>query len=121
MGKGRLLLVEEDHILADQVKDLLQSSGYEILHIATSLEDAIRSVCEKTPDLVITDDWFGHQVVGVEAALFDRVQSPVPILHLADYLEMPMLGRSHAAQLCGYIPKSIRNGDLCRAVERSLF
>ncbi|HVN56158.1 MAG TPA: hypothetical protein VMT46_17640 [Anaerolineaceae bacterium] len=118
MGKGKLLLIETDPDLADQVEAILNAVGYEVASIVSSAQEALRSIGEIRPDLVLIDEWFEG---GTRAALTQDPRLAVPILNIVDYIEIPTtLGRSHTAQLCGYIPKTFHCTDLCRAVERSL-
>ena len=55
MDKKRILIVEDERIIAEDIKRTLNNFGYEVVGIVSSGEEAIRIAVEKDPDLVMMD------------------------------------------------------------------
>ena len=68
MAEGRVLVVEDEHIVAMGIKKMLKSLGYQVTGIASTGEDAISKAESTFPDLVLMDIMLKGNVDGIEAA-----------------------------------------------------
>ncbi|MDO9035921.1 MAG: response regulator, partial [Methanoregula sp.] len=85
MGKPAIFIVEDEAIVANDIKETLKSLGYEVKGIAKSGELAIEMVKELRPDLVLMDIHLSTQMDGVETAGKIHVLYNIPVIYLTAY------------------------------------
>ena len=68
MSKAKILIVEDEGITAEDIKDYLKSLDYDVHAICSTGEDAIEKARELTPDLVLMDIMLAGVVDGIQAA-----------------------------------------------------
>jgi CheY-like chemotaxis protein len=68
MKKGTIFVVEDEVIIADDIKSYLQKFGYKVPAIATSGEEALKRVRDVRPDLVLMDIVLRGEMDGIETA-----------------------------------------------------
>lgn len=68
MSKVKIMIVEDESIVAVDIKRTLIGLGYEVTAIADTGEEAISSACEQKPDLILMDIVLKGDIDGIEAA-----------------------------------------------------
>jgi CheY-like chemotaxis protein len=68
--KRRILIVEDEFIVADDLENQLTRLGHEVVGTAASGEEALAIADEKRPDIVLMDIQLEGPMTGVEAAKF---------------------------------------------------
>jgi CheY-like chemotaxis protein len=81
----RIVIVEDDTIIAWTLEALLSEMGHEVVDIAASGERALASAAEFQPDLVMMDINLGRGMSGIEAAQGIRQQQSVHIIFVSAY------------------------------------
>ena len=120
MGKPRILVVEDEVLIAEYLAKSLRQLGYEPLLRATSAEQAIRMADELDPDLVLMDIVLEGDVDGIEAAECIYSRHAIPIVYLTGYGDSATLARAKLTQPFGYLLKPIRKVPLRTTVEVAL-
>ena len=87
MGAPSILLVDDEAIIAMDLRRKLQSAGYQVIGTAAIGEDAVALALRDHPDVVLMDNHLAGQIDGIEAALRIRAQSDVPIIFMTGYLQ----------------------------------
>ncbi len=120
MAKQKILIVEDEAIIAVDLKLKLELGGYEVIGIVNSGEAAIDSVLKNKPDLVIMDIILDGEMNGVEAAAEISKKCPTSILYLSAHSEKDLLEESQKDSLYDYLLKPASREELELAVKKIL-
>jgi diguanylate cyclase (GGDEF)-like protein/PAS domain S-box-containing protein len=120
MAAVRIVLVEDERIVALNLKQRLSKLGYDVAAIASSAEQALFFVSRENPDLVLMDIHIDGGVDGIDTArqLIDLYQ--VPIIYLTAYSEESTLERARATKPYGYLLKPFSERDLHVTLQMAL-
>ncbi|HWQ18387.1 MAG TPA: response regulator [Methanotrichaceae archaeon] len=121
MAKARILVVEDEGIVAIDIQNGLESLGYEVPAIATSGEEALEIAEKVFPDLVLMDIVLEGEMDGVQAADALRTRFEIPIIYLTAYADDDTLQRAKWTEPFGYILKPFDDRDLQTAIEMALY
>ena len=116
----RILVVEDENVIARDIKDCLENLGYSVPAIAASGVEAIAKATELLPDLVLMDIRLKGQMDGIQAAeqIWSRLQ--IPVIYSTGYSDKNTLERAKATAPFGYILKPIEERELYVAIETAL-
>jgi len=120
MAEGRILVVEDEHIVAMGIKKMLKSLGYQVTGIASTGEDAISKAESTFPDLVLMDIMLKGNIDGIEAAREIIKRFDLPIVYLSAYSDSKILERAKQTGPFGYIVKPFEEKDLYSSIEMAL-
>ena len=120
MKKAKILIVEDEGITAEDIKDYLKSLDYDVLAICSTGEDAVEKARELTPDLVLMDIMLAGVVDGIQAAEIVREQYGIPVVYLTAYSDPQTLERAKITDPYGYVLKPFDQRDLQIAVDIAL-
>lgn len=120
MAKKRILIVEDEHVVAQDLKEALTNSGYEVTGLAHSGEDAIEQAMRTRPDLAVMDIVLRGAVDGIDAA---RQMRPlgVSVVYLTGYSDQHMLERAQDTEPLAYVLKPAQTGELAAILKIALF
>ena len=120
IGKG-ILIVEDENIVALDMRMRLESMGYRVLDVADSGDKAIECAIGLAPDLVLMDIKLKGGVDGIEAARQLRDRTGVPIIFVTAFTDEKTLERAKLASPYGYIVKPFHERELRIAIELALY
>jgi CheY-like chemotaxis protein len=112
----RVLLVEDDEIIAFLHKHFLEKCGYEAIDTVDNGLEAIEDVRKLNPDAVLMDIRINGELDGIETAMRIREFSDAPIIFLTGNSDDNTLERAKTAGKSGYLIKPVRQEDLCEAL-----
>jgi PAS domain S-box-containing protein len=118
---ARILVVEDEGIVAKDIKDVLERMGHVVTHTVASGGEALGSVADSHPDLVLMDIVLRGDMDGVEAAERIRERFHVPVVYLTAYADDATLQRAKLAAPFGYILKPFEERDLRSTIEVALY
>ena len=121
MDKSRIMVVEDERLVALAIENCLKNMGYEVPLTVGSGEEAVRRVVEVEPDLVLMDIRLKGAIDGIEAAGMIRNAFHVPVVYLTAYSEDKTLERAKATEPFGYITKPFEERTLQATVEMALY
>lgn len=121
MARARILVVEDEGIIAEDLRMGLEEMGYDVVAVVSTGEDAVREAEEKHPDLVLMDVVLHGDMDGIEAADRIHVNLDIPVIYLTAYSDEKILERAKVAEPFGYMIKPIRERDLYSTIEMALF
>ncbi|MCC7558745.1 MAG: methanogen output domain 1-containing protein, partial [Methanobacteriaceae archaeon] len=121
MANTRLLVVEDESIVAMDIKHRAEGLGYDVLGIAASGEEAIEKTEENQPDLVLMDIVLKGKMDGIQAAQEIRERFDIPVVYLTAYSDEKTLSRAKLTGPFGYIIKPFEDRELHSAVEVALY
>jgi DNA-binding NarL/FixJ family response regulator len=117
---ARILLVEDESLVAVYSQHVLEQAGYAVVGWASSGEKAVVLAAELQPDLVLMDIHLAAKMDGITAAKQIRAQQAVPIVFLSSSDSHETLQRAHAASPYGYLLKPCQPDVLCRTIQQAL-
>ncbi|MEH2193903.1 MAG: ATP-binding protein [Nostoc sp.] len=120
MGQARILVVEDEVIVARSIASQLSQLGYIVTGTASSGKVAIAKALETHPELVLMDIILKGEMDGIATASKIREQLDVPIIFLTAYGDDHTLERAKITQPFGYIVKPFTTKDLKIAIEIGL-
>jgi len=120
MSGGKILVVEDEWVVADQVCRSLKDLGYTVCGAASTGDEAIRMVEEHSPDLILMDIVLKGKMDGIEAA--DRITSQfdIPMIYLTAYTNQEYIERAKLTNPFGYLVKPFNQKELCATIEMAL-
>jgi CheY-like chemotaxis protein len=117
---SKILVVEDNMIIALVTKRTLESAGYEVLDIACSSEEAI-DICQKSnPDLILMDIQLDNGGDGVDTMIKIRQFSEVPVIFLTGNSEVKSREKASAAGFSGFLIKPVQNKALLQLIKSVL-
>jgi PAS domain S-box-containing protein len=119
--KARLLVVEDERLVALALEKCLTQLGHEVAALATVGREAVRQAEELQPDLVLMDIRLKGDMDGIEAAIRIHNTLNIPILYLTAYSDDSTLDRAREAHPYGYILKPFEERALKSAIEVALY
>lgn len=120
MEGARIMLVEDEEIIASNLRDMLEYLGYVVPCISLSAEDAILKADLFYPDLVLMDVVLRGKRDGIEAADVIRERFNVPVIFLSAYSDEEILERAKKTEPYGYLSKPFKVEDLHNNIEIAL-
>ncbi|PZV07454.1 MAG: hybrid sensor histidine kinase/response regulator [Leptolyngbya sp.] len=121
MGQAKILVVEDEIIVARTITNQLTQLGYTVVGTASSGAAAIAKAASTQPDLVLMDVVLKGEMDGITAASQICSQQDIPIVFLTAYADENTLQRAKNTLPLGYVVKPFSPGELRVAVELALF
>ena len=110
--KLKVLIVEDEMILASDIRMQLQNEGYNVVGIAKNGEKAINLTKERNPDIILMDIAIKGEIDGVETAEEIHKFYDVPIVYITAYFDDKTLNRAIKTEPYGYIIKPFQDGQI---------
>ncbi len=121
MNNEKILVVEDEWIIAKQISGNLKDFGYEVCPIACSGEDAIRMVKTERPDLILMDIVLKDKMDGIDAVKQIALQFDIPVIYLTAYTTPEYLERAKHTKPFGYLVKPFKEQELYTNIEMALY
>lgn len=113
----RILIVEDESVLAMDLELRLQRLGYEVAGTASCGEEAVQMAADLAPSLILMDVMLGAGIDGTEAARRILTQTDLPVVYLTAYSDRATLERARETAPYGYVLKPFSDNDLRVAIE----
>ena len=117
MSKARIMLVEDEKVVAADIQECVTGLGYEVVGAASSGAEAIRMAVNTVPDLVLIDIKLKGVLDGIDvaAALYDQLK--IPVVYLTAHADAEILERAKQTAPSGYVLKPFDDRTLRTAIE----
>ena len=116
----RILIVEDERIVAMDLAGTLTDLGYAIVGMATRGEDAIEQAQRLNPNLILMDVRLGGKMDGIQAAQSIRETRDVPVVYLTAHSDNETLRRAADTSASGYLVKPFKSPELRCVIEIAL-
>jgi len=120
MPKSRILVVEDEILVREDIEDCLASLGHEVVSVASTGAEALRKIPTARPDLVLMDIRLKGDMDGVEAARQIRTNFRLPVIFLTAHADDSTLQRAKAADPLGYIVKPFAETTVNAVIQTAL-
>lgn len=108
-----ILIVEDERILGLTLKMDLASQGYTVTGIASSGVDAIKSVSEQRPDIILMDIRINGDMTGIETAFEISKLVSIPVIYLSGETDPETIESAKATKVCrGMLSKPVNTSVL---------
>lgn len=121
MTGASILIVEDDPIVATDLKHKVRDFGYRVCATAASGEDAIAAAHQHRPAAVLMDITLEGKVDGVRAADDIRKELSIPVVFLTAHSDSATVERAKLTLPFGYVLKPVREIELKIALEMALY
>ncbi len=115
------MVVEDERLVAEDIKKTLEGLGYEVTSIASAGAQAISRAGNDLPDLVLMDIVLKGEMNGIEAASQIHSKYQIPIIYLTAYADEKTLERAKVTEPFGYIIKPFEDRELHSVIEMGLY
>ena len=113
----RIMLVEDDFLIAAELESHLNKLGYEVCGHVTSARDVMPAARNLAPDLILIDITLNERLDGIEAALQIRSGLQIPVVFVTAHADEEVLRQAKSAMPYGYLLKPFHRADLRVSVE----
>lgn len=117
----RILIVEDEPFIAENLQEMLSIFGHENTEIANSANQAIKAIKTSRPDLVLLDVKIKGDQDGIELGGIIKEQYQLPFVYITSYSDKETVNRAKHTQPLGFIVKPFTKDDVYAAIEVALF
>ena len=121
MTKAKIMIVEDERVVAADLEDKLEAMGYNVCGKAYSGEQVLSTVEKAHPDLILMDIKLEGPMDGIEAAGLIKDRFGVPVIYLTAFSDEHILQRAKITEPFGYLLKPFQSRELSSIVEVALF
>jgi diguanylate cyclase (GGDEF)-like protein/PAS domain S-box-containing protein len=121
MNRRRILVVEDERLVAKHIENMVRGLGYVVAGVAATGEDAIRIALETVPDLVLMDIMLRGDMDGIGASEQIWDKAAIPVVYLTAYADEATLERAKVTDPFGYLLKPFEERELYTAIEMALY
>lgn len=120
MEKIKILIVEDESIIAKDLQTILTEAGYEVPYTASNSRDALKYTEDLLPDLILMDVIIQGPVDGITTAQIINHVYDIPIIFLSAYSDKNTLDRARGVGSFGYLLKPCDEKELLIAIDFGL-
>ena len=120
MKRPRIMIVEDEWIIANDIKNCLVDLGYMVSSISATGEEAIENAGKDLPDLILMDIMLKGEMNGIEAAKEIVARYDIPIIYLTAYDNQYLVEQAKQTENYGYLLKPFKDRELHIAIDMAL-
>ena len=120
MAKARIMVVEDDRIVARDIREQLGRIGHSVIAVAHTGEAAVDLAVAEKPDLILMDIRLDGSMDGIDAAQLIRTQCQIPVVFLTAYADDETVRRASRAEPFGYLLKPFEDLHLRSVIAMAL-
>ena len=94
MRKAKIQIVEDERIVAEDMRQFLEAAGYDVCGIAKDNAGALRLAGEHRPDVILMDIVIRGELDGIDTAAMIRERFDIPVIYLTAYSQEGVLARA---------------------------
>ena len=117
---GRILIVEDEYVVASDLQFILENAGYSVIGIAASVSEAREFMEAQKPDVVLLDIFLQGKGTGMDLA-GQLTLAGIPFVYLSANSNQSVLEQAKATQPYGFIVKPFREKDLLITLQMILY
>lgn len=120
MEQVRILVVEDEIVVAMSLVEMLEDLGYDVCESAIGYSEALEILEQEQPDLALLDITLGGAKSGIDLATVIRQRYEMPIIFLTSHHDKETVHRAMAVKPNGYLVKPFKEEDLYTSIEAAL-
>ncbi len=119
--KTKVLIVEDETIVALDIKRAIQNLGFEVTNTVTTFEEVIACVKENTPDIILMDINLENSIDGITTAYEIKKTNDIPIIYLTAFCDDETINRAIETNPVGYLLKPFKIDELKSTILLGIF
>lgn len=116
----KILIVEDECVIAQDIKTSLAKRGYKDSEIVASGEEAVKFACEQKPDIILMDILLYGKMDGFEATKQINNKWNIPVIYITAYGDEKTLDRIKRSTQFGYVLKPFDSNKLILNIKKAL-
>jgi len=116
MNKNKILIVEDEIFIALDIKATVEDLGYCVTKLATDYDDALKSIIENEPDIILMDINLGKSKNGIEISKSIKKIKDIPIIFLTAFADDKTLYEAMMTEPSGYVTKPFKRSQIKSAL-----
>ncbi len=120
MVDSKVLIVEDDYIVALDLKQRLEDMGHKIVGIEGDGEAAIKNTQKTKPDLILMDITLKGELDGIETAQKIQENNNIPFIYVSGYNDKKTLKRAKITKPLAFITKPFMNRGIIKAIQKTV-
>lgn len=120
MSLVKILIVEDEAIIAEDLRISLQDLGYDVIGVCDNYEDTMASIENDLPDFILLDIIITGPRDGIALAADISVKYDIPFIFLTSHADQATVARAKSVKPAGYLLKPFEQDDLYTAIEIGL-
>ncbi|UTB32846.1 MAG: response regulator [Methanobacterium sp. ERen5] len=121
MSNERIMIVEDESIVAMGIKHKLEDLGYDVVGIVATGEGAVKTALKTVPDLILMDIVLKGDLDGIEAAQQIHKHQDTPIIYITAYSDEEVLERARITEPYGYILKPFKKSEINANIQMAIY
>jgi adenylate cyclase len=119
--KLKILVAEDERIIAVDIRNTLGSLGYEVISTVNTGEEAVKAAEVLRPDLILMDIMLNGEMTGIDAAKIILPQYDIPVIYLTALSDSETLNKAKITEPFGYVLKPYDARILNSAIEMAVY
>ena len=120
-ARPKVMIVEDEVIVATQLQKRLETMGYTVPAIASSGREALRKITAVGPDVILMDIVLKGKMTGIAVAERIRAQFRIPVIFLTSYGDVETVSQAKQTTPFGYLLKPFDSDTLRANIEIALY
>ncbi|MXV51953.1 response regulator [Pedobacter sp. HMF7647] len=120
MDKKKILIVEDEYIIADVLSNILETAGYHICGIADSVKEALQMIDEFKPEFVLLDIYLKEKLTGIDLA-HRLTEINIPFIYISANSNQKILEEAKVTNPYGFVIKPFREKDVLIALDIAFY
>jgi len=121
MGNEKIMVVEDESIVAMGIKHKLEDLGYNVVGIVATGEGAVETALKTKPDIILMDIVLKGDMDGIDAAYEIHKYQDTPIIYLTAYYDEEILKRARITEPYGYILKPFKKTEVNANIQMAIY
>ena len=118
--KARVLIVEDEALVAEDLKMAVTDLGYEVVGRADNAEEAVKKAVTLKPDVILMDIVLKGEKNGIDASHEIKAQMNIPIIFLTAYTDIGLIDKAKSTEPYAYLVKPFQERQLLASVEMAM-
>lgn len=119
--KTKIMIVEDESIVALDIKKALNNLGFEVTEICNSYEGAITSVKNNKPHIILMDINLNAEKDGIDTAIAIQKIENIPIIYLTAFTDEKTVGRAIETNPISYLIKPFKREELKSTIKLGIY
>jgi DNA-binding LytR/AlgR family response regulator len=119
--KSKILIVEDEPLIADDLSYILEREGYEIAGILSEMETAVNFLKTEKPDLILLDISLEGDEDGIDLAQIINESFQIPFVFITSFSDKLTINRVKKTNPTGFIVKPFKESDITSVVAIALY
>lgn len=121
MNNIKVLIVEDEILLGLDLKKTIEKLGYQVTNIAKNANNALKSIMENEPTVIMMDIHLKNSIDGIETAVNIKEIKEIPIIFLTAFTDEETIKRAVQVEPMGYLTKPYKIEDLKTTIHLALY